>query len=84
MRSKPLSQRKKLLFKIIKRAGGIEYVEHLTGHGPTIFEHACRLGYEGIVSKRSGSFYKSGPTKMWIKVKNPKAPAATRVLEGGF
>jgi ATP-dependent DNA ligase len=28
--------------------------------------------------------YRSGPSKAWIKVKNPDAPAATRVLEGGF
>jgi hypothetical protein len=28
--------------------------------------------------------YRSGPSKAWIKVKNPDAPAVTRVLEGGF
>jgi hypothetical protein len=30
------------------------------------------------------SVYKSGPSKTWIKVKNPKAPAATRVIDGTF
>jgi ATP-dependent DNA ligase len=49
-----------------------------------MFEAVCTLGLEGIVSKRSGSFYRSVPTKMWIKVKNPKAAAATRVLDGSF
>ena len=28
--------------------------------------------------------YKSGPSKAWLKVKNPNAPAATRALEGTF
>ena len=31
---------------------GIEYVEHLEGDGAVIFEHACKLGLEGIVCKR--------------------------------
>ena len=38
------------------------------------------LGLEGIVSKRIDAPYRSGPSKSWIKVKNPKAPAATRAL----
>jgi hypothetical protein len=28
--------------------------------------------------------YRSGPSKTWIKVKNPKAPAATRAIDGTF
>ena len=35
-----------------KQWGGIEYVEHLKGDGAVIFEHACKLGLEGTVSKR--------------------------------
>jgi hypothetical protein len=27
---------------------------------------------------------KSGPSKVWLKIKNPKAPAATRALDGTF
>ena len=56
-------------------------VEHTEGHGDKMYEAVCALGLEGIVSKRPGSFYRSGPFKMWVKVKNQKAPAATRVLE---
>src|SRR6187551_414444 len=49
-RSKPLTERKKMLFKLLRRAWrGIEYVEHLEGDGSVIFEHACKLGLEGIV-----------------------------------
>jgi bifunctional non-homologous end joining protein LigD len=52
--------------------------EHFTGDGATIFEHACKLGCEGIVSKRLGSPYRSGRSDHWIKVKNPKSPAVKR------
>jgi ATP-dependent DNA ligase len=43
-----------------------------------VFEHACRLGFEGIVSKRKGSRYQSGRSYDWLKMKNPNAPAAHR------
>jgi ATP-dependent DNA ligase len=36
-----------------------------------VFAKACDMGLEGIVSKRSGSFYKSGPSRNWLKTKNP-------------
>jgi hypothetical protein len=42
-RRKPLTERKKMLFKLLRRAWrGIEYVEHLEGDGSVIFEHACK------------------------------------------
>ena len=49
-----------------------------------MFAAACDLGLEGIVSKRLASSYRSGPSKTWIKVKNPKSPAATRSVDGTF
>ena len=49
-----------------------------------MFAAVCDLGLEGIVSKKLTAPYRSGPTRNWIKVKNPNAAAATRVLEGGF
>jgi bifunctional non-homologous end joining protein LigD len=49
-----------------------------------MFAAVCTLGLEGIVSKKINAPYRSGPSKSWIKVKNPKAPAATRVIDGGF
>jgi ATP-dependent DNA ligase len=53
--------------------------EALTGQDPTIFRHACRLVLEGIVSKRIGSRYVSGPTRAWLKTKNPNfGPALIR------
>jgi bifunctional non-homologous end joining protein LigD len=40
--------------------------------GALVFAKACALGCEGIVSKRAGSIYKSGPCRNWLKTKNPK------------
>jgi ATP-dependent DNA ligase len=44
----------------------------------------CKLGLEGIVSKKVNAPYKSGPSKAWLKIKNPNAPAATRAIDGTF
>jgi ATP-dependent DNA ligase len=63
---------------ILRRArGGVQYVEHVEGDGAEMFAAACRLGLEGIVSKRLDAPYRSGPARSWLKTKNPKAPAAT-------
>jgi bifunctional non-homologous end joining protein LigD len=85
LRRRPLIERKAALGKLLIRSrGGIQYVEHAEGHGDKMFAAVCDLGLEGIVSKKLNAPYRSGPSKNWIKVKNPKAPAATRVLEGTF
>jgi ATP-dependent DNA ligase len=42
---------------------------------------ACKLGFEGIVSKHWADPYRSGPSKSWIKVKNPNAPGVLRFTE---
>jgi ATP-dependent DNA ligase len=52
--------------------------------GDKMFAAACKLGLEGIVSKKLDAPYKSGPSKAWPKIKNPKAPAATRAVDGTF
>jgi hypothetical protein len=46
--------------------------------GPTVFEHACKLGLEGIVSKRKDSPYRSGRSPDWLKSKNPACAAVKR------
>ena len=40
---------------------GIPLNEHITEEGTTVFEHACKRGAEGIVSKRIDAPYRSGP-----------------------
>jgi hypothetical protein len=49
--------------------------------GGIVFREACKLGCEGIVSKRFGSPYRSGRWPHWVKVKNPEAPAVKREAE---
>jgi hypothetical protein len=49
--------------------------------GRLVFEHACLLGCEGIVSKRKDSRYRSGRSRHWVKCKNPAAPAVKREAE---
>jgi hypothetical protein len=56
---------------------GIRFNEHIEGDGSTVFAHACKMGLEGIVSKRKGSPYRSGRSPDWLKMKNPDAPAVT-------
>ena len=85
IRRQPLIERKKALQWALRKArDGIQYVEHTEGDGAKMFAAVCKLGLEGIVSKRLTSVYKSGPSKAWIKVKNPKSAAATRKTDGTF
>src|SRR5262249_62206584 len=51
------------------------------GDGPTVFAHACKMGLEGIVSKRKDSRYRSGRPPDWLKMKNPACAAVTREAE---
>jgi bifunctional non-homologous end joining protein LigD len=84
-RWRPLEKRKTRLAKLLSRAGdGVYLSEHLAGDGAIIFEHACRMGLEGIVSKRRDFPYRSGRSKCGIKVKNPASPAALRIQDGTF
>jgi ATP-dependent DNA ligase len=46
-----------------------------------MFKAVCKLGLEGIVSKKLDA---PGPSKVWLKIKNPNTPAATRVIDGTF
>ena len=57
--------------------------EHLDEEdGPLVFAHACKMGLEGIVSKRRDLPYRSGRVRSWIKVKNPASPAVLRIQDG--
>ena len=82
LRREPIEHRKAALARLIRPHPGIRLVERLEfDDGAMIFEHACRLGCEGIVSKRLGSRYVSGRSRDWVKVKNPNAPAVRREAE---
>jgi bifunctional non-homologous end joining protein LigD len=86
MRGQPLHIRKLWLGKLLKRAGdGILLNEHKAGEiGPRLFEQACKMGLEGIVSKHREKTHRAGRYAFWIKVKNPKSPAMLRAEEGSW
>ena len=73
LRRDPLQVRKATLTSVVAKAGaGIRFNEHLDfDDGEAVFRHACKMGLEGIVSKRLGSRYTSGRSPDWLKFKNP-------------
>lgn len=80
MRRMPLLTRKSRLLDLLEGASpALVYNEHLEGDGEFIFEQACKLRCEGIVSKRADSPYRSGRSRAWIKKKSPEAIAAQRI-----
>jgi bifunctional non-homologous end joining protein LigD len=82
LRREPLERRKVLLMRLLARARvGLQVNDHIVEAGDVVFRHACQLGYEGIVSKRLGSPYRSGRSRDWLKMKNPNAPAVKREAE---
>jgi bifunctional non-homologous end joining protein LigD len=77
-----LKRRKSKLEKLLVKGGwGLRFIEHLEGDGAIIFQHACRLRLEGIVSKRKDLGYRSGRSRSWLKIKNPASPAVLRIVE---
>ena len=83
LRRDPLAVRNATLASLLARAApGLRFNEHFDEHnGPLVFAHACKLGLEGIVSKRRNSPYRSGRSPDWIKSKNPNAPTVKREAE---
>jgi bifunctional non-homologous end joining protein LigD len=82
LRRAPLEERKRELAKLLRKAAwALQLNEHIAEPGDVVFKHACKLGFEGIVSKRLGSSYRSGRSRDWIKTKNPAAPAVKREAE---
>jgi bifunctional non-homologous end joining protein LigD len=68
--------RKVTLASVLAKAGpGLRLNEHLELYdGEVGFRHACKLGFEGIVSKRKDSPYRPGRSPDWLKMKNPTRP----------
>lgn len=50
-------------------AGRIRFADHIVGRGPSFYAEACRMGLEGIISKRADQPYRSTRTRDWLKVK---------------
>jgi bifunctional non-homologous end joining protein LigD len=70
-----LIERKRALEDVLAKAPAkIMYSEPFeSADGGTVFRHACRMGLEGIVSKRRDSLYSSGRQESWLKLKCTKS-----------
>lgn len=69
LRSEPLLVRKQRLAEVLPSSSRVRYHQHIDHHGPTVLAHLCKLGAEGVVSKRADAPYRSGRNTDWIKVK---------------
>ena len=82
LRRDPLVVRKATLASVLaKTTVGIRFNEQEFGDGEAVFHHACKMGLEGIVSKRKDSTYRSGRSPDWLKMKNPACEAVRREAE---
>ena len=80
----PMMERKHILTELVQANGPSDRIilsEHLVGDGPTIFRQACKLGVEGIVSKRIDKRYSQGRFEFWQKT---KCLQSREFLIGGF
>ena len=72
LRSEPVEGRRERLRDLLgdnERGSSLQFSDHVLGNGPAFFAIAEEMGLEGIISKKLGSRYRSGPTKTWLKVK---------------
>jgi bifunctional non-homologous end joining protein LigD len=72
LRRLPQIERKQILSDLLGENDiglPVIYSEHLTGDGQEMFEHAAKLNFEGIVSKRADAPYRSERTEAWLKIK---------------
>ena len=71
LRSRPLTERRKLLANLLKKApDNIRFSEELRGAGEEVLRVARQFGLEGLIAKRSDSRYESGRrSRSWVKVK---------------
>jgi ATP-dependent DNA ligase len=82
VRALPLRDRKKLLASCWP--GGVSASSSAPTPTKTALQSSSRLaawGWEGIVSKRLSAPYRSGPSRDWLKIKNPDSPAMVRHRE---
>jgi bifunctional non-homologous end joining protein LigD len=74
LRRLPLEERKQRLAKLLRgrrrnRRSTLRYSEHVEAAGAKVLAKACKLGLEGIVSKRRDAPYQSGRSRLWLKTK---------------
>jgi bifunctional non-homologous end joining protein LigD len=85
LRREPIEVRKATLASILRKSRpGVRLNEHIAHpNGAAVFQHACKLGAEGIISKRLGSRYRSGRSPDWLKVQEPGGAGGESRGRGG-
>ena len=76
LRREPIGWKATLASILRQSRHGVRLNEHLEHpDGLTVFQHACKMGLEGIVSKRLGSRYRSGvhPTGSSSRVRGARS-----------
>jgi bifunctional non-homologous end joining protein LigD len=84
LRTLPLRERKDRLESLLKARGvsrRLHFVVHLSSSGQSVYESACKMGLEGIVSKQLEAAYRSGRSGSWLKI---KCRAGQEVVLGGW
>jgi bifunctional non-homologous end joining protein LigD len=83
LRPLPLADRKDRLRELLAdmNAPAIQFSDHIDEAGEEFFRESCRLGLEGVISKRRDRPYVSGRTRDWIKV---KCLGREELVIGGF
>lgn len=95
-----LHHRKRILQRLLARSRGtlLRFGDQIVGRGESVYEQACRLGTEGIVSKQRDAVYEQRRTASWRKTKcrwrqefviggfatSDKAPSGLRSLLVGY
>jgi bifunctional non-homologous end joining protein LigD len=75
LRRQPIEERKWRLANLLHGSHlSLVLNEHFDEDGAIVFREACKLGCEGIVSKRLGSMYRRRRSPHWVKVKIRKRP----------
>ncbi|AZN97147.1 DNA ligase D [Mesorhizobium sp. M9A.F.Ca.ET.002.03.1.2] len=72
LRTEPLVERKQALQDLLGKQPGnpaVRFSDHFAEPGKVMLEHACRMGLEGLVSKRADAPYRSGRGLSWVKSK---------------
>jgi bifunctional non-homologous end joining protein LigD len=68
----PLVERKERLRELLDGLpddAAVRFSDHFVEPGRIMLKHACRMGLEGVISKRADAPYRSGRTGAWIKSK---------------
>ncbi|MER9138503.1 DNA ligase D [Mesorhizobium sp. M0830] len=84
LRAEPLVERKQALRDLLGKQpeyAAVRFSDHFAEPGNIMLEHVCRMGLEGVVSKRADAPYRSGRGPTWVK---SKCTARQEFVIGGY